>query len=157
VAESKATIVVFSGDMDKVFAAYTIATGAAAAGMETTMFFTFWGLKSIQKGTRTGRGLMGKMLGLINRGGIERLGPSKFSFGGLGRWMFKKMMADKGVAKLTELQELCLDLGVHLLACQMSMDVMEISRADLIDEVEDVVGVAKMIKEASESEIQLFI
>ena len=156
-AENKATIVVFSGDMDKVFAAFTIATGAAAGGMDTTMFFTFWGLKSIQKGNRTGKGLMGRMLGLINRGGIERLGPSKFNFGGLGRWMFKKMMADKGVTKLTELREMCVDLGVHLLACKMSMDVMEIDRTDLIDEVEDVVGVAKMIKEASESQIQLFI
>jgi peroxiredoxin family protein len=71
--------------------------------------------------------------------------------------MFKKMMADKGVTKLTELREMCVDLGVHLLACKMSMDVMEIDRTDLIDEVEDVVGVAKMTKEASESQIQLFI
>lgn len=156
-AESKATIVVFSGDMDSVFAAFTIATGAAAAGMDTTMFFTFWGIKSVQKGNRTGKGLMGKMLGLINRGGIERLGPSKFNFGGLGRWMFKKMMADKRAATLTELRQVCIDLGVHLLVCKTSMDVMEIERADLIDEIEDIVGVAKMVKEAADSKIQMFI
>jgi peroxiredoxin family protein len=156
-AENKATIVVFSGDMDSIFAAFTIATGAAAAGMDTTMFFTFWGLKSIQKGNRTGKGLIGRMLGLINRGGIERLGPSKFNFGGLGRWMFKKMMADKRVAALTVLRQTCIDLGVHFLACKTSMDVMEIDRADLIDEVEGIAGVAKMVKEASESKIQMFI
>jgi peroxiredoxin family protein len=156
-AENKATIVVFSGDMDSIFAAFTIATGTAAAGMDTTMFFTFWGIKSVQKGDPTGKGLMGKMLSLINRGGIERLGPSKFNFGGLGRWMFKKMMADKRVATLTELRQMCIDLGVHLLVCKTSMDVMEIERADLIDEVEDIVGVAKMVKEASESKIQMFI
>jgi peroxiredoxin family protein len=156
-AENKATIVVFSGDMDKVFAAFIIATGAAAAGMDTTMFFTFWGLKAIQKGNLTGKGLMGKMLGLMNRGGINRIGPSKFNFGGMGRWMFKKMMADKGVTPLDELRETVVDLGAHLLACKMSMDVMEIGREDLIDEVEDVVGVAKMIKEAANSAIQLFI
>jgi len=156
-AQDKATLVVFSGDMDKVFAAFIIATGAAAAGMDTTLFFTFWGLKAIQKGNRTGKGWMGKMLGLMNRGGLSRLGPSKFNLSGMGRWMFTKMMADKGVTTLDELREMAIDLGVHLLACKMSMDVMEIGRQDLIDEVEDVVGVAKLVKEAAGSSIQLFI
>ena len=63
-AENKATIVVLSGDMDSVFAAFTIATGAAAAGMDTTMFFTFWGLNAIRKDRLTGKGLMGRMVGL---------------------------------------------------------------------------------------------
>ena len=92
---NKATIVVFSGDMDKVFAAFTIATGAAASGMDVTMFFTFWGLKAIQKGNHTGNGFLGKMIGLMNRGGIERLSPSRFNFSGIGRELFKKMMRDK--------------------------------------------------------------
>lgn len=156
-ASKKATVIVFSGDMDKVFAAFTLATTAAAGGMDTTMFFTFWGLKAIQKGNRTGKGIMGRMLGLMNRGGLGRLGPSKFNFGGLGRWMFRKMMDSKGVAPLAELRQAALDLGVHLLACKMSMDVMEIRREDLIDEVEDVVGAAKAIKEASASQINYFV
>ena len=156
-AENKATIVVLSGDMDSVFAAFTIATGAAAAGMDTTMFFTFWGLNAIRKDRLTGKGLMGRMVGLLNRGGIGRLPPSKFNFGGIGRWMFKKMMSDKGVTSLEEMRELCVDLGVHMLACTTSMDVMEIDREDLIDELEDVAGVATMVKEAAESKIQLFI
>ena len=156
-AESKATIIVMSGDMDKVFGALIIATGAAAAGMDTTLFFTFWGLNAIQKGNRTGKGLMGKMLGLMNRGGIGRLGPSKFSFGGAGRWMFKKMMGAKKIPPLEELLQTAIDLDVHLLACSMSMSVMEIDRTDLIDEVEDIVGVAKFVKEAADSSIQLFV
>jgi peroxiredoxin family protein len=150
-------IILFSGDMDKVFAAYTLASASAAAGMETTMFFTFWGLKAIHKGNLTGRGFMGKMLGVMNRGGLKRLGPSKLNFGGMGRWMFKKMMAAKGVAPLAELRQSCIDLGVHFLACKMSMDVMEIRREDLIEEVEDVVGAATAIKNASESRVQYFI
>ncbi len=153
----KATLVVFSGDMDKVFAAFIIATGAAAAGMDTTMFFTFWGLKAIQKGNLTGKGFLGRMIGLMNRGGIERIGPSRFNFGGLGRWLFKKMMKDKKVVGLSELLQTAIDLDVRLLACKMSMDVMEITRDDLIDEVEDVVGVATYIKHAAESELTLFI
>ncbi len=154
---NKCTIVVMSGDMDKVFAAFIIATGAAAAGMDTTMFFTFWGVKAIQKGTLTGKGLFGRMLGLVNRGGINVIGPSRFNFGCIGRWIFKKMMRDKGVASLEELRQMAIDLDVHLLGCGMSMDVMDISREDLIDEVEDIVGVGTMIKVASESKIQLFI
>lgn len=155
--KKKASLVVFSGDMDKVMAAFIIATGAAAMGYETTMFFTFWGLKAIQKGNLTGKGFFGRMLGIMNRGGIDRIGPSRFNFGGIGRWMFKKMMADKGVTPLAQLRQTAIDLGVKLLACQMSMDVMEISREDLIDEVADVVGVAAFIGEAGESQINLFI
>ena len=156
-AQDKATIVVFSGDMDKVFAAFIIATGCAAAGMDTTLFFTFWGLNAIRKDTLTGKGFMAKMLGLLNRGGLNRLPPSKFNFGGAGRWMFKKMMDDKGVTSLEELRETMLALDVHLLACEMSMKVMEIDREDLIDDVENVVGVATFVKEAAGSAIQLFI
>jgi peroxiredoxin family protein len=153
----KCSIIVFSGDMDKVFAAFIIATTAAAMGMETTMFFTFWGLKAIQKGNATGKGFFGRMLSVMNRGGIDRLGPSKFNFGGIGRWMFKKMMADQNVATLPEMLQTAIDLDVKFLACLMSMDVMEISRDDLIDEVSDVVGAATFIAEAQQSQIQLFI
>ena len=153
----KCTVVVFSGDMDKVFAAFIIATTSAAMGMETTMFFTFWGLKAIQKGNVTGKGLFGRMLGLMNRGGIDRLGPSKFNFFGLGRWMFKKMMKDQNVASLPEMLQMAIDLDVKLLACLMSMDVMEISQDDLIPEVADVVGAATMLSEAQQSKIQFFI
>jgi peroxiredoxin family protein len=153
----KCSIIMFSGDMDKVMAGFIIATTAAAMGMETTMFFTFWGLKAIQKGTPTGEGFFGKMLGFMNRGGIDRLGPSKFNFGGMGRWMFKKMMKEKNVTSLPELLEMAIDLDVRILACLMSMDVMEISKDDLIDAVDDVVGAATFIAEAQQSQIQLFI
>ena len=153
----KCTLVVFSGDMDRVMAAFIIATTAAAMGMETTMFFTFWGIKAIQKGTPTGKGFFGRMLGLMNRGGIDRIGPSRFNFGGIGRWMFKKMMKDQDVTSLPELRQMAIDLNVKFLACLMSMDVMEISKEHLIDEVEDVVGAATMIAEAQQSQIQMFI
>jgi peroxiredoxin family protein len=93
----------------------------------------------------------------MNRGGINRLNPSQFSFGGIGRILFSKMMADKGVASLEELLQTAIDLDVHLLACKMSMDVLEISRDDLIPEVENVVGVATFVKEAAGSQIQMFI
>jgi len=69
--------------------------------MQVSMFFTFWGLKAIQKGNLTGKGVMGKMLGVMNRGGIDRLNPSRLSFGGMGRWMFKRMMKQRKVTPRT--------------------------------------------------------
>ena len=156
VNREKASIVVMSGDMDKVMGAFIIALGAAAYDMEVVMFFTFWGLKAIQKGNLTGKGFFGRMLGLMNRGGIERIGPSKFNFGGMGRWMFKKMMKKHNVISLSELLRQAQEMGIKLLACEMSMDVMEIDREDLIDGVE-IVGVGSYIADASESEISLFI
>jgi peroxiredoxin family protein len=150
-------IVQLSGDFDKVFAGFTLASAAAAAGMPTTIFFTFWGMKAIQKGNLTGKGFMGRMIGLMNRGGLQRLNPSRFSFGGIGRWMFKKMMAAKGAANLEELRQACIDLGVRFYACKTSMDVLGIRREDLITEVVDVVGAAKAIKDADAASVQYFI
>ena len=155
---NRAVIIVLSGDMEKVFAALIIATGCAAAGMDTTLFFTFWGLNAIRKGTPSqAKSFLGKMMGLMNRGGINRLNPSRFSFGGIGRILFNKMMGDKKVPSLEELRKTALELDVRLLACKMTMDVLEIGRDDLIPEVQDVVGVATMVKEAANSKIQLFI
>ncbi len=115
---NKLSMVVLSGDMDKVMAAFIIATGAAASGMEVTMFFTFWGLKAIQQdGTKTGRSLFGRMLGMMNRGGIDAIGPSRLNMGGMGRWMFKKMMKQHNVMSLRELRQLAIDLDVKMLAC----------------------------------------
>lgn len=155
---NKLSMVVFSGDLDKVMAALIIATGAAASGMEVTMFFTFWGLKALQKpGRLSGKGLFGRMLGVMNRGGLEAIGPSRLNMGGLGRWMFKVMMKQKGVASLNELYEMAVDLGVRMLPCQMSMDVMEIDPATFKENVAAPVGVAAFLEEALESKTTLFI
>jgi peroxiredoxin family protein len=156
--KNKLSMVVFSGDMDKIMAAYVIATGAAASGMEVSMFFTFWGLKALQKpGGLTGRGLMGRMLGLMNRGGLDAIGPSRLNMGGMGRWMFKKMMKQKGVVPLSEFYEMAIDLGVKMMPCQMSMDVMEFDPALFKENVTPAVGVASFLEEAAESKITLFI
>ncbi len=155
--KNKMTLVVLSGDLDKVMAAYIIASGAAASGTEVVMFFTFWGIKAIQKGNLTGKSIFGRMLGLMNRGGLNAIGPSRLNMGGMGRWMFKLMMKQKGVTQLPELREAAIALGVKLMPCQMSMDVMEISCDDLIPEATEPVGVATMLEHAQESSVQFFI
>src|SRR4030042_1029012 len=151
------TKIVSSGDMDKVMAAFNIAIGAAAAGKETNMFFTFWGIKAIQKGNLAGQGFFGRMMGLLNRGGINTIGPSRFNFGGIGRWMFKKMMKDHNVTSLEELRKTAIELGVKLLPCEMSMEVMEINMEDLIPEVAAPCGVAAMLEKAFASKATFFI
>ncbi len=153
--KEKVSIIVFSGDMDKVMAALIIATGASAYDMEVSMFFTFWGLQALKKKGKTGKSLFGKMLGLFLKD-ISKIGPSKMNFGGLGRWMFKKMMKKHNVMSLEELLKTAIDSGVKLVACQMSMDVMEISQEDLIEGVE-FGGVGSFLADAKESQFVLFI
>jgi peroxiredoxin family protein len=150
-------MVIMSGDMDKLFGAFIIATGAAAMGMEVTMFFTFWGLRAIKKNVSTGKSVFGRMLGAMYGGDITKANPSKFSFGGMGRWMFGKMMGSHNVSKLVELRDLALELGVNMYGCQMSMDVMEIPQDAFIDGVKEPVGVGFFLLKAQDAEIQLFI
>jgi peroxiredoxin family protein len=151
------TIIVMSGDMDKVMAALNIAVGAAAAGKETSMFFTFWGLKAIQNGKLTGKSFFGRMMGLLNRGGINRIGPSRFNMFGMGRWMFKQMMNAHKITPLPELLKTAIDLGVKLYPCEMSMQVMEIGKEHLIEGVQPSCGVAAMLEMAFHSKATLFI
>lgn len=155
----KLSMVVLSGDMDKLFGAFIIATGAAAMGNEVTMFFTFWGLRALKRADAkmTGTTLFGKMIGLMYGGGIEKANPSKFSFGGMGRWMFGKMMKANNVSSLPELRDLAVDLGVKMYGCQMSMDVMEIPQDTFIKGVQEPVGVGFFLAEAEESHTTLFI
>ncbi len=155
--KKKMAIAVMSGDMDKLFGALIIATSAASMNVDVTMFFTFWGLRAIKKNERTGKSLMGKMMGIMESGDINKADPSKYSMGGMGRWMFKKMMGAKKVASLPELRQMALDLGVKFYVCQMSMDVMEIPREKLIDEVEDCVGGGFFVEKALEADVQFFI
>ncbi len=155
--KKKVSLIVFSGDLDRLFAAFSIATGAAASGMEVVMFFTFWGLRALKKKTPTGRSLFGRLLGWFYGGDIERASPSRLRFGGLGRWMFKRMMKAKHVPSLAELRRMAIDLGVKMHGCQMSMSVMEIPQDSLIGEVSACVGVAHFLEQAQASDVTLFI
>jgi peroxiredoxin family protein len=153
----RCSIVVLSGDMDKLMGAFIISTTAAAMGMETSMFFTFWGLQALKKERRaTGQSFFGRLLSPFFKD-IDRVGPSKLNFGGAGRWMFQQMMGNRGVSSLKELRQMAIDLGVSLQPCLMSMDVMEITQEDLIDEAEDAVGAASYVLQAQDADITLFV
>ena len=154
----KATFIVFAGSLDKVMAAFILATTAAAMGMETTMFFTFWGLSAIKKGGPADckRNWMQKMLGRMLPAKPANLPLSQLNMGGMGATMLKKIMTQKNIATLPELIEMATDLDVKMTACQMSMDAMGICREQLIDDVE-IAGAATYIGNAQDAAINLFI
>ncbi len=159
VTPEKATIVVFSGDMDKVMAAFNIAVGAASSGMEVTMLYTFWGLNVLRKdktGSRT-KGIIQKMLTWINKGGTENLPMSRFNMSGMGTWMMKRLMKRYSMPSVRELYTTAKQLGVKMIACTITMGVMGIGKEDLVDDIDEFAGVITYIKDAKESKINLFI
>jgi peroxiredoxin family protein len=156
--DDRATLVVFSGELDKAIAAMIIATGAAAAGLETSIFFTFWGLALLKKkgGARPKQGLKQKMFAMMTPDSTESLGVSKMNFFGIGAKMLRSMMKDKDISSLEELVEMAHDLDVKMIACTMSMDAMGIEKEELVDGLE-YGGVAAYMADAANSRVTLFI
>ena len=152
------TIIVFSGDLDRVLAGFIIANGAAAMGRPVTMFFTFWGLTALRKPekVKVKKGFMEKMFGAMLPRGTGKLGLSRMNMGGMGTAMMKKIMHDKNVDSLEDLIKKALANGVKLIACTMSMDIMGIKPEELIDGVE-FAGVGSYLGDAEESNVNLFI
>jgi len=152
------TIIVFSGDLDKAMAAFIIANGAAAMGDKVTMFFTFWGLNILRKArkVKVKKNFIEKLFSWMMPRGADKLGLSKMNFMGIGAKMMKMIMKQKKVNSLPELIETAQALGVEILACTMSMDVMGIKKEELIDGI-DYAGVATYLGEADQSNVNLFI
>lgn len=152
------TLIVFSGDLDKVLASFIIANGAAAMGRPVTMFFTFWGLNALRKGDVNvkNKPFIDKMFGKMMPKGTKKLKLSKMNLGGMGTAMMKKVMNDKKVDSLESLMKSAMANGVKLIACTMSMDIMGIRKEELIDGVE-FAGVASYLGDAEESNVNLFI
>lgn len=136
----KATIIVHSGDMDKISSALIVATGALSMGMEASLYFTFWGLERLIKGK------------------LEKGPLSKMNMLGLGKWMVKRRMKASNVASLERLLQDFKELGGKIIACEMTMEIMGIKREDLREELIDEYGaVGAYIQEARESTVTLFI
>lgn len=156
-AKDGQTIIVFSGDFDKVMAAFIIANGAAAMGKKVTMFFTFWGLTALLRPEKTvKKSGMEKMFGAMLPRGVDELGLSRMNMGGMGGKMMKKIMREKNVSSLDSLIKEGIRQGVTMMACTMSMDVMGIKKEELIDGVE-LAGVGTYLGAADDASSNLFI
>jgi peroxiredoxin family protein len=155
----KVTLVVLSGDMDRVMAAFIIATGAAAMGMQVTMFFTFWGLNVLRRsGTQSApKDWLRRMFGWFNRGGADRLPLSRFHFWGLGTRMMKLVMKQNRMPGIPELMAMAQDLGVRFIACTTTLGLMGISKDTLMDGIDQLAGVSTYLAEAKDAEVNLFI
>jgi peroxiredoxin family protein len=157
--KEKMTIVVFSGELDKALSAFIIATTGATMGMDVTMFFTFWGLNILKKneGGAGGKGLMKKMLNLMNRGGSKRLKLSKFHMFGLGTAMMKKFIKENNVPSIEEFITMAKEMGVKLIPCSTTCSVMGIGEGAFREEVGSLAGAAYFLNEARQSKVTLFI
>jgi peroxiredoxin family protein len=157
---NKLSMIVFSGDLDKILASFVIATGAAAMGMEVVMFFTFWGTPVLRdtKKPEGDKDLMGKMFGTMLPKGSCAVKLSKMNMAGMGTAMMKSLMKKKNVASLDQMMDLAAELDVQIYVCEMSMDLMGFKREEMIDYPKmRYCGVATFLEEAMNSKIQLFI
>ena len=156
----KKTIILFSGDFDRVMAAFIIASGAAAMGDEVTMFFTFWGLNILRKTekvqTADKKSTLQSMFGKMMPKGTGKLGLSKMNFAGAGAPMMKKVIKDAGAMSLEELVDSAREQGVKFIACTLSMDILGFKEEEMIDGLE-YAGVAAYLGETDEANVNLFI
>jgi len=156
-SSNRATLFVFSDDLDRLQAAFMIANGAAAMGQEVSMFFTLWGLSALKKHTvLAGKNLPQKMMAMMLPNSPDQAALSKMNMLGMGSRLMKKMMRDHHVESVPSLIALARELGVRLIACQMAMGIMGVTKNELIDGI-DYGGVTTYLADAVDSRLTLFI
>ena len=152
------SFILFSDDLDKALATFVLANGAAATGEKVTIFFTFWGLNAIKKDRKpkVQKDIFGKMFSMMLPSGSRKLKLSKMNMGGAGSRMMRYIMKRKNIASLESLRDMAISNGVEFIACQMSMDVMGITKEELLDNV-TIGGVATYMNRADDANLNLFI
>jgi peroxiredoxin family protein len=158
--QDQMSLVVFSGELDRVLAAFILAVGAAAMYERVVMFFTFWGIAALRDKKKKVRKekLMPKMFGKMLPAGAGQLPVSKMNMFGIGTAMIKSVMKEKKVLSLEELIQTAADFGVEIVICEMSMDLMGFSMDEMIDYPNvSLAGAAKFLQEAAESKVSLFL
>ncbi len=157
---TKKTIILFSGDFDRVMAALIIANGAAAMGDDVTIFATFWGLNILRKAgkveSEAKKSTLQSMFGKMMPKGTRKLGLSKMNFAGMGAPMMRKATKDVGGMSLEELFRTAREQGVKFVACTLSMDILGFKEEEMIPGLE-YAGVASYLGEADEANVNLFI
>jgi peroxiredoxin family protein len=157
--EDRLSLIVFSGSLDRLIAAFILATGAAAMGTEVSMFFTFWGTAALRdESTRVEKSWFYRMLGWMLPGSSKRLPLSQMNMGGGGALMIRQIMRKKGVASLEEMMKLASELGVEINICTMSMDLLGMKEDEMIQYPNlGYCGAAKFLETAARSKTTLFL
>jgi peroxiredoxin family protein len=157
--QKRMAMICWSSDLDRVWPVLILATTAAASGLEVDVFFTFWGLRVLQRNERvvTGTNWMQKAESLVDRGGTDHLRLGKINFGGAGTAMIKKLAKQYNVVSPTDLLSMAMDLGVRCHPCQMTMELYGLAKDDFVEGIEPAIGAASFIDMAASADITLFI
>lgn len=159
-ARTGVTLCVFSGELDRLLAAFSIANGAAACGLRVSMFFTFWGTALLRRtpDAPVTKSLVERMFGWMLPAGPGRAALSRLHMGGLGRALIAREMRRKGIPDLTQMLAMARDSGVEILACGMSMELMGIHREELVDYPGlRICGATQFIDMAADGNVSLFV
>jgi peroxiredoxin family protein len=157
--EDRLSLIVFSGSLDRLIAAFVLATGAAAMGMRVSMFFTFWGTSALRRdAAHLKKSLLERMFGWMLPKGVKKLPLSQMNMAGGGPLMIRYVMKKKGVASVEEMMSLAAELGVELNICTMSMDLLGMKEAEMLEYPGlAYCGVAKFLETAAPGKITMFV
>ncbi|WP_310551052.1 DsrE/DsrF/DrsH-like family protein [Paenibacillus glufosinatiresistens] len=155
----KVNLLMFSGEYDKAMAGLILANAARDIDAEVTMFFAFWGLfllRDPETMTLEDKSLYEKLMDVVTPKGPERLPLSRMNFSGLGRLLLEEMIEDQGAPKLIHFLKGARKKNIKFYACKLSVEIMGFKPEELLPEVE-IIDAAAYLKDALESDVQLFI
>ena len=164
------TIIATKGTLDWAYPPFILASTASALGWDVSVLFTFYGLQLLRKD------LSGLKISPLGNPGMPMkmpFGPDWFKgidwnipnavqatipgFESLATTLMKQTIRDKGVAGVEELREACLEGGVNLIGCQMTVDLFGFTRDDFIPQVTEFCGAATFLPMAKDADVALFI
>ena len=164
------TIIATKGTLDWAYPPFILSSTAAALGWDVSVFFTFYGLELLKKDLRK---LKVSPLGNPAMPMKMPMGPAWFrsirwnipnavqslipAYEAFATRMMRKTIKGKGVAEIAELRNLCIEAGVNLIGCQMTVDLFGYKRADFIPQVKEYVGAATFLPMAKDADVSLFI
>lgn len=154
------SIAVVSGDFDKILAAMVISLAAAAMDTKVKLFFSFWALSALRSNHKKAKGkdFISKMFALMLPKGKDKLSLSKMNMAGMGPIMIKHLMKKQGVLSLEQMFKEAGELGIEIVVCEMSMNLMGFKKEEMFDYPHlTYAGAATFVCDANESSMQLFI
>lgn len=151
------TILVTSGEYDKLLTAFILASGAASVGFEVKMFFSFWGISALKKNVSySNKNIYEKMMTMMMPKDASKTPLSNMNMFGAGKVFMKKIMKDKGICSLNDIIKQTLALGIEISVCQMTMHMMGITKDELCDGI-IYGGVVSCVDKMSRSQSTLVI
>ncbi len=164
------TIIATKGTLDWAYPPFILASTGAALGWDVSVFFTFYGLQLLRKDIG---GLKVSPLGNPGMPMKMPFGPEWFrgvnwnvpnavqavvpGFETMATALMKQTIRNKGVAEIGALRGLCIEAGVNLIGCQMTVDLFGFAREDFIPQVKEYVGAATFLPMARDADVSLFI